>query len=43
MPGEAVAILHKAKHHLGQEIFCEEIKQGQLQELQIVEDYMASS
>ena len=40
---EAVASLHKAKHHLGQEISHEEIKQGQLQDLLIADDYMAPS
>ena len=38
MPGEAVAILQKAEHQLGWEIFCEEIEQGQLSELLIADD-----
>ena len=43
MPGEALAILHKAEHCLGWEISHEEIEQDQLQELLIAEDYMAPS
>ena len=43
VPGEVLAILHKAKHYLGWEISCEEIEQGQLQELLIAEDYMVPS
>ena len=43
MPGEVVTILHKAEHHLGQEISHEEIEQGQLQELLIADHYMMSS
>ena len=36
-------ILHKAKHELGWEISHEDIKQGQLQELLIADDYTAPS
>ena len=44
MPGEAVTILYKVECHLGWEISCEEIKQGQLQKLLIVDDdYTAPS
>ena len=38
-----MAILHKAECCLGWEISCEEIEQGQLQELLIADDYTASS
>ena len=43
MSGDLVAILHKAQHHLGWEISCDKIEQGQLQELLIADDYMVPS
>ena len=43
MPGEVVAILQKAECQLMWEISHEEIEQGQLSELLIVDDYTAPS
>ena len=43
MPGEAVAILHKAECQLGMEISCKDIEQGRLSEFLIAGDYTAPS
>ena len=40
-PGEAAAILRKAKHYLRKEITWEELSEGKLQELLVVEDFTA--